>query len=164
MIIKYKSYEESRLATGFSAMGGLLIGFGSLATFAAIVICFSDNKEPLKRCFIMGIVMLIMGGISIWLSQRRITSVINKRLSLSNQEVEELIAKKPKLKEWFVEYHEGYKMIHSAEIEHQKIQVMNEKRVKEEKATEDLEKSKKYSIIAFVIIIVIVFAISAMNK
>lgn len=164
MIIRYKTYEESKLATGFSAMGGLLIGFGSLAILAAIAIYFSDNREPLERSLIMGIVMLVLGGISAWLGKRRITGVINKRLSLSSQEVEELIAKKPKVKRWFVEYHEEYKMSHAAEIEQEKIEVINSERAKEEKAAEDLKKSKKYSAIAFVIIVVIILAISAMNK
>lgn len=164
MIVRYKTYGESKLATGFSAMGGLLIGFGSLAILAAIVINFSDNREPLERSLIIGIVMLVLGGISAWLGKRTITSVINKRLSLSSQEVEELVADKPKLKRWFVEYHEEYKMSHAAEIEHEKIDVMNEKRATEEKAAEDLKKSKKYSVIAFIIIVVVMFAISAINS
>lgn len=108
--------------------------------------------------------MLVLGGISAWLGKRTITSVINKRLSLSSQEVEELFADKPKLKRWFVEYHEEYKMSHAAEIEHEKIDVMNEKRATEEKAAEDLKKSKKYSVIAFIIIVVVMFAISAINS
>ena len=164
MIIKYNTYEDSKLATGFSAAGGLLIGFGSLALLWAILIYFSDNREPLGRSLIIGIVMLVLGIIFTSLSKKRIASVINKRLSLSNQEVEELIANKPKLKGWFVEYHEGYIMSHSAEIEHEKIEVMNEKRAKEEKAAEDLKKSQKYSVIAFIVIIAICIAISVMNN
>jgi hypothetical protein len=122
----YKSYKESKLATGLSLIGGIFNAFGKIAliyiVIAAIGVSFKSNAADKKYIyshaiyFIIGAgILFLIGFIFNSIAKKVVIKVIRKRLDLSCQEIDELVSKKPKLKEWFIENHPQYKVLHSTQ-------------------------------------------------
>lgn len=162
----YKSYKESKVATAISLMGGICNALGKVFILFLLIevgknILYSNKVENTNLasviifCAVMAVFMFIMGFILNKIAKNKAIKEFKKMLELSYEEAEKLVDKKPKLKEWFMEYHPEYREVHKDEN-------INKDTMEDKKITE--KKKKKLLIIYACLILVVVIITAIFNK
>lgn len=160
----YKSYKVSKPATVFSGIGGFFTAIGKILPVILIIQLVKSTlgQSSIERanlyrtiifCVIVSLVMFIIGFIFNFIAKKLALKEFEKMMKLSYTEAEELVNKRPDLKEWFMEYHTTYKQLHINDIMHKPIDSTNGEDLN---AKKQLEKKKKKLLTAYFIVIILI--------
>ena len=153
----YKSYKESRFATIISIIGGIFNAIGKIIPIIFIIGLVKSivvgNKTGASNLYSVGIYMII-ASIVMFIISFIVNSIADKialkerekKLQLTCGEAEELIYKKPELKQWFLDNHLSYRQLHENDISYINIADAN---IEESDKKFEFEKKKKRLLIFY---------------
>lgn len=114
----YKSYIHSTGATVLSIAGTLCCDGGLVLIAASASEYFIDKKaenNDIIYIAILGIILLLCGAAAQFLAKVIAKRTEERLLDLSYLDAEKVVERNPKLKDWFMEKHNGYRQFHEDE-------------------------------------------------
>ena len=153
----YKSYKESRIATVISIIGGLFNLIGKIIPIFFVIellkLIPGANKTETSNLYagvvyfiIVSIVIFIIGFVLSNIAGKIALKERKKKLQLTCEEAEDLVYKRPGLKQWFLDNHPSYKQLHYSDIAYRNI---DDSKIDESGKKIKFEKKKKGSLIFY---------------
>lgn len=147
----YKSYKESRVATVISIIGGIFNASGKIVPIIFIIELVKSivegNKAGTSNLYsaviyfiIVSIVMFIIGFVINAIAGKIALKEREKKLQLTCEEAEDLVYKKPELKQWFLDNHSNYRQLHKSDIVYRNL---DDAKIEESDKKIKFEKNKK---------------------